>query len=638
MRPNRKDDLIGILLTSSQPLSGSELALRLRVSTRSVRAYVSQINRGSQVIVATRAGYSLHASARKDLARRLATKQFGTPDQRIVQICRRLAQAGEPTSVYDLALELWVSDSTIEADLARVRGLLKQFELRLVRHQDKVQIEGPELNRRRLVRHFIYESTDGLVPATWNALATEFATIDVMALRDGVQEILKESHLRLNEFALSDVVVHLAVTIDRVAHGYQLPQSPESDGKRNDAIVRTVERISSTVHRTSNVELPATERDVLYNVIAVRGVVEPKDGVIASVVDPRIRTLVAQILEDFSHKYHLTAASPAAINNLALHVQGVVARARMRTPLPRPLGASFRSSHPLLHDLAVDFAAEIERMTGLTVSPDEFDYLALHMGMQYMSAFEDRDIVPITLIAPHYYDLASRIRQELEVALGTYGVIEDVSHSLDFDFTAPSTDLVISTVQPAVACPVPVVVVKPVPTREDIARVADVVRLEHERAIRRRIKFTLSTLLDPSLFEYRQESVSQLEALELLTHRLSDAGYTDESFLDGVLDRERRFSTAFGGDFAIPHSMRMDAHGTAIAALCCAEGIEWGASRVHLVLLFCLSPDGSIKFRDVFDEVTRLLSDGGNVARLVAVGTSARQFITTFVELLDNPK
>ncbi len=81
--------------------------------------------------------------------------------------------------------------------------------------------------------------------------------------------------------------------------------------------------------------------------------------------------------------------------------------------------------------------------------------------------------------------------------------------------------------------------------------------------------------------------------------------------------------------------MRMDAHSTAIAPLVCDEGIPWGNSRVRLVLLFALSPDGRQTFRDVLDEVTRLLSQGQHVAELISAGSDPRRFVTTFMDLLD---
>lgn len=145
----------------------------------------------------------------------------------------------------------------------------------------------------------------------------------------------------------------------------------------------------------------------------------------------------------------------------------------------------------------------------------------------------------------------------------------------------------------------------------------------------------MSTLLDPDLFIRHEAPLTQEEALRTLTDRLLQAGYTEEHFYDDVLDRERASSTAFGGDFAIPHSMRMDANGTAIAALVCDDGVQWGADRVHLVLLFALSPDGRSTFRDVLDEITHLLAEGTLVNELIAGGTSAEQFISTFMELLD---
>lgn len=636
MSTERREALVDILTRASRPLTGDELASRLGISSRTIRTYVRQLNEPEQIIEATRAGYVLRPDAQRRLTRRAPPRStIDTPDKRLTYLCRSLAQSSDALSVHDLAATLFVSESTIEADLGRAREMLRQFDMKITRSRDLVKLVGPERGRRRLVRQLVYGSAKGLVPATWNALVKEFKDIDVAALRGAVQEILDASDLSLHEFALSDVVLHLTVTVDRVRHGHVLPSTDLPPGERDPELVSTVHRLADAVTDLCRIELPATELDAIYSVLVVRGVVGAHTGDVEAGVDAETLSLVADMLEQMAAKYFLTAATPKAALNLALHVQGLLARARSGTPLPHPLGDGFKNSHPLLHDLALDFASGIEERTGLRVVPGELDYLALHMGMQYMSSFEQRDLVTVTLVAPRFYDMGSTLADQLRHTLKGLGIIETVAHTLDFDFRSALSDVIVSTVPPDGPASAPVITIHPLPTREDLDRVTHAVRSERERTIRRRIRSTLSTLIDPALFVHREASITQEEALSLLADRLVTAGYTEEHFLTDVLDRESRSSTAFGGDFAIPHSMRMDAHATAIAPLVCDEGIPWGNSRVRLVLLFALSPDGRQTFRDVLDEVTRLLSQGQHVAELIGAGSDPHRFMATFMDLLD---
>jgi len=347
--------------------------------------------------------------------------------------------------------------------------------------------------------------------------------------------------------------------------------------------------------------------------------------------------MVVEMLEDVSAKYLLGPADPALQLNLSLHLQNLIARARSGLQLTHPLGDDFKNKHPLVHDLALDFAERVEARTGISVAPGEVDYLSLHMGLQYMRYVEQRDLVTITLVVPHYYNVADAVAATLGRAVRGKAVVEKVATALDFDFTDVSSDLIVSCVEPPGPASAPVVRIPVFPSADDLDHVVASVRQERERTTRRRIRATLTTLIDPALFVRVHSAPSKEDALQLMSDRLMVAGYVEEGFLADVLDRESRSSTAFGGDFAIPHSMHMDAAATAISVLVSEKPIPWGSSLVRLVLLFALSPDGRQTFRDVLDELTRLLSDPSHTEALISAGTDADASMAARVGLLDRP-
>jgi lichenan operon transcriptional antiterminator len=112
-------------------------------------------------------------------------------------------------------------------------------------------------------------------------------------------------------------------------------------------------------------------------------------------------------------------------------------------------------------------------------------------------------------------------------------------------------------------------------------------------------------------------------------------GLTPASFYDDVLARENRSSTAFGGQFAIPHSMRMDARRPGISVMVTDTGIPWGASSVRLVVLFAVSADSGRLFRDVLDGFIRVLLEPDNVSTLLAAGDRHATFVRTLAGLLE---
>lgn len=636
MGSSKQSELVEALIGASRPLSGEELAARLHVSTRSVRNYVRELNRHSLVVKADHHGYRLDRAAyakRQELVGRRPGAD--TPGSRLTYLCRSLTQASRPKSVFELADALHVSDSTIEADLGRVRELFRHHDLVLRRDGEFVSLIGTERARRRLLRQVLFNDSDGLNPATWRALTEEYQEVDVPALREAVSEIVADSALELNEFALSDVVLHLTVTVDQVRRGHTLPVTSRMSGPAEPAIAEVTDQLAVAVQVLCQVVLPPSELDSLYNMLAVRAVLMSGEKAAEEVIDADVRLLVSEIMEETSAKYLLGPAEPEALINLSLHVQNLLARVRSGVPYSHPLGGNFRTSHPLLHDLALDFADRLERRTGEVVALGELSFLALHMGMQYLQYLEHRDLVTITLVVPQYYDLGDKLADSLSDKLRGKAMIETVAAGLDFDFSKVTSDLIVSTIDPGRATAAPTILISPLLSDRDLKAITEAVTHERERTIRLRIRSMLETLIDPSLFIHVDALPSKEAALGLLTDRLAAAGYVDSGFLDDVLDRERRSSTAFGGQFAIPHSMHMDANGTAIAPLVSDKGIPWGSSQVRLVFLFALSPDGRHIFRDVLDEVIGLLSDARNVAVLTDAGGDADSFRRALLTLLE---
>lgn len=158
-------------------------------------------------------------------------------------------------------------------------------------------------------------------------------------------------------------------------------------------------------------------------------------------------------------------------------------------------------------------------------------------------------------------------------------------------------------------------------------------RAERARIARGRMMTMLRTLVDPALFVHVDAMPTKQEALARMSRLLQEQGYVGDGFLDDVLDRERRSPTSFGGAFAIPHAMRMDARATGIAVMVSSHGIPWGPSSVRVVLLFALSADGRRTFRDGLDEVIRLLGEPG-VVEALGNTTTADEFLAVLTDRL----
>lgn len=631
MYTTKQEQLLRVLRDASEATSGARLASVLGVSTRSVRNYVRELNdlAGSEMIAASHRGYTLDERVLRSLEQsRHGRARADTPMQRLYYIVRRLVTSTGGEDVYDLAAMLYVSDATIEADLAKVRTLVREFGLVLRRHQWLVAIEGPERDKRRLVRQILLDSTHGVAAVGLSAALREYHSYDLPSLIDLLRRTLTDHGFAVQEYALTDLALHVVIAVDRVAGGHVRESLPAE--QPDAALERAADDLAARLEERYGVALPPTERRDLARLIAVR--TGPDLGAAGLVQDDPSVVLVRQIMQELSDKYLLDIDDPTFPVNLALHVHNLVRRARSGSHARNPLGASFKQSHPLVHELAVFVASRIESGTGVEVNEDEIAFLSLHLGAHLHKSLATQDQVAVVCVAPQYYESHRAFAARVTEHLGDAAVVQRTVDTVHHEWAELTADVVVTTVEVAADVPAEVVMISPVPTRAELDRVSDVVRAVRARKIASRIRWTLSELLDPRLF-WHVERTTRDEALALMCARLFAEGVTEADILDDVLERERLSPTAFGGALAVPHSMRMDATRTAISVLVSDEPIEWAGSQVHLVVLFALSPNGRHLFRDVLDEMIAALAEPAKITALIEHSGTYEDFVTTLLDV-----
>ncbi len=634
----RSSQLLSALETARGPLSGPQLSELLQVSTRSIRKYVREINRraAQELVQADHRGYVLdRAALHRWRERQLHRKpEYVSPEQRLYFVVRHLVtHSSTGTDVFELGEQLYVSPSTIEADLGKARELFREFGLRVRRERDLLYLDGTERDQRRLVRQVLLQAGQGMSPKVIQGFAKEFSAYNVRALSRGIQRQLSGTDLEIDEYALQDIVIHLTIAADRVRQGHQLfgPESPPDATAEELAATR---RLVAEVATEYGVDLPASEAAVLTVMLRARAR-RRRSQPLDSAVRVESLELVRDAMRELSATYLLELYDEGALGDLAFHVQNLIERSGQGTAFESPLGDSFRRMHPFIHELALFFAQQLEKRTGIVVEPGEVDFLSFHLGTQFQRQLEQGSPVTVTVVVPRHGSRHTEIVSALSAALGDQAVITEVVSTLDHDWSGLATDLVVSALNLNGLTTVPVVPISPLLRREDVDRVCDAVRAERQRAARQEVRSSIVTMIEPGLFHGAAEVSSQLEALQVMCRTMQAEGVTDEYFLQDVLDRESRSSTAFGDQFAIPHSLTMNAHRSAISVMVTEEAIQWGGSNVRLVVLFAVSPNSGRLFRNVLDGAIRVLTDPVNVTTLIAAAGSHAEFVRALAGLLE---
>jgi len=604
----------------------SEIAEHLGVSTRTVRSYVTAVKVAAaplDVILSSPDGYRLNRDAHAEYAGRdRGGERTGTPRERITFLVTRLTHAGVELDVYELAESLFVSESTIEADLRQVRTLAREAGLELVREGDHVRLVGPDAGHRRIVsRLFSEEQAHGLVDL--RRVQESFGIDDLSGFKTDVMVVLEAQGYTVNEFGLDRVLVHTAIAVERSRGSSLADDAPVPD----DEMAADLDRL---VAERFGTRLPPGELAALTTLLITRAGTRALPG---GEVGEHVEVL-RRIVDRAQEEFLVDLDDDAFLTRLGAHVGNLVIRAREGIGNPNPLARTIKSSYPLTYELAVFIASEVQREFAIVIGEDEIAYIALHIGSHLERRVSHGAKLTCVLVSPGYHDIAELLERRILPALGDEVAIDRDLTRTDVDPAALHADLVISTV-PWPVRPANVVIVQPIPTDADLDAVRGAVSRIRRQRRRRAISDELLLYFDDALFFRNLDAPDEETVIRVMGDRMRERGIIDDEYLDGVLERERISSTAFTEWLAVPHSLRMTATRTAIAIALFETPIHWGDATVQVVALVAFAARDRASFQTVFEQFVEVFSDRTDVQRLLRASTDFPAYIDELVRLID---
>lgn len=637
--PDNRERLLEYLSRADGWVTAHELADRLGVTTRSVRSYVTAVKNattGFDVVESSANGYRLAREAYTSYLASAKPREVeqDTPRDRLYSIVRRLSDAPEGLDLHQLADHLFVSESTVENDLRRVKALADEAGLAVVRRGSLVLLDGGEENRRRLIsRMFRDESAQGVF--TMEDVQREFASPGLGAFKTELLELLEERGYYINEYGVNSVLLHIAIAVDRVAKGVgdsaPAREISAAHGELAGDLAFLVQKHFAT--RLTDADL-AQLAIVMTTRVATPGQNEPVSSVVENYVDPDDLRIVRRVVGMVNQEYLVDLDDEGFIVRLALHVSNLVARANDGSYSRNPLARSMKTSYPMTYEIAVFIASQLQRLRGISINDDEIAYIALHVGsfLERVSRREER--LSCVIVCPNYYDLAHMLRRRVERSLGTEVEVRSLITRSDVDWSRLRADIVITTIDER---PLPdnVVVVQPFLSDHDedaVRRAIARVRRHNRRA---QIKDELLLFFDESLFFRNVHARDEVAMIRMLGDRMVSQGIIDQDYVDGAIDRERMSSTAFTDNLAVPHAMTMSAKRTSIAIVVNDDPMDWGEQRVNVIAMIAFASAGRSTFQTVFDQFVEVFVERAEVQQLIRRSTDFASFIEELVRVID---
>jgi mannitol/fructose-specific phosphotransferase system IIA component len=110
------------------------------------------------------------------------------------------------------------------------------------------------------------------------------------------------------------------------------------------------------------------------------------------------------------------------------------------------------------------------------------------------------------------------------------------------------------------------------------------------------------------------------DAIRRCGKMLVQGGYVEEKYIEGMLERDRGFSTAIGNAIAIPHGKKeyeKEILSTGLVVCTYPEGVEWNGEKVKLVIGIAAKGNEHL---GILERIVEAFEDESAVDALVAAG------------------
>lgn len=374
-------------LLQNETLPQEELAQRLSVSTRTVRADITALNAlllhyGAQFILSRGSGYQLviHDPTRYQTLEESAPKAQHIPRtaaDRIHFLLVRFLTSAFSIKLEDLADTWFVSRATLQGDMVDVRERFQRYQLTLeTRPRHGMKLFGSEVSIRACLTDLLWELSQ---QGPLNPLIGEEAfDASVPTLLAGVlQETLTRHHVRLTDAGERFICLYGAVAVRRVSEGYPLADFSAEDVAQN---VRDAAReLANTMQQLAGKLLAPAEEEWLCVHLAARQVQDVDPGTISADDD---EALVNYILRYINQQYNYNLLDDAQLHaDLLTHIKTMITRVRYQIMIPNPLLENIKQHYPMAWDMTLAAVSSWGKYTPYAISENEIGFLVLHIGV-----------------------------------------------------------------------------------------------------------------------------------------------------------------------------------------------------------------------------------------------------------------
>jgi Transcriptional antiterminator len=629
-----KKDLVSIILEQNEWIDANNLSIYFDVSTRTIRNYINKIkDEFPGLIISSYKGYKIDTDKLDSSCNTIINSDLNS---RVDYIIRKLISSQKDLSVYDLADQLFISDSSFNRALDVIKNKLIKYDLSLKRKRNNIKIVGSELNKRKLINNLISkESTNGF--SLSNDLGLLSSEINITECQSILSKIFNDFNIYVNDYGFHTILLHVIVMVDRILKGNYINQTAQHIKVDNTYDYQIALEIKKSIRdkfliEISDAELYYLRLVILNNCNNLNYSFVNKDNINVYVEDEYIE-LTNNILEKLKSNYCLDNFKHNFIVNLTMHIKYLLIRIRNNSYTKNPFTNKFKDSYPLIYDMATFIAKEISDYAGISVVDDEIAFIAFHIASYLVNDNNVRNKVNCCFIYANYHNFHVKSLERIIKDLNSELYISSTVSVKDINKIPKNTELLISCCTESLNVDLPVVSTNMFVNDADIANIRNKVNEINLRKKKERTQKSLDHFIGKKLFKREFYCSNNIEMIKTLSDECISLGLCEETFFKEVLERENLSSTSFSNNVAIPHSLNANTKQSFLSVVLNKKGMIWGENTVNIIMMIGTSKGDREAFKVIFDELIAILYEPKNVRELIK-SIDYTDFVNKLVNLI----
>lgn len=630
MLSKRQEKILVTLYIKEDWVKGSELSELLAVSDRTIRMDIESIKTVfSEAVIQTSKQYGYRYNRDVDF-KSLNVENILDARERLAMVIKEMILSPNGIDYFDLANELYVSESTLLTDLHLIRKEIQShgFPLSLERHNDTFLFQGKRLDQVKLLIHWI---KNNLGYSTPEQFARIFPKIDVPAISDMLLELLVEEkyfsrYLSFRSLLITVLMIsEQAVTSNPTGSlGIEVVSSQNPESGLVVWITRRLFEIFNLSVSPQDIELLNESLSMVKTMEEVEGFGRSGD-VLSEPVFMAIRHVLSEVKThyalDFTHETELAI-------DLTIHIKIAILRMEKGIFIKNPIIDQMKREYPFLFDVALYIGNRLSEIMGIHFHQDEISFIVCHLADTYESLQRGnivRERLKVLIVALEGRSVVKYIVKNNEV-LRQESVIERIEivsavELEQFIQTQTLPDVILSTSMIKVGGKTPDLIIRPEVSMGDRFSIQAILTKEIEKLKKRNFNTLTRVFFAQDQFYPSVRVKKSEECIRYLCSRLKEGCFVDDAFEASVLERESLIPTSIQTGVALPHATIVHALKTSVAIATLSEAIEWGNQKVSVVLLFAIAKEDIHYLNYFYAIISRFAMDEVNIQRLAKCAT-----------------